>query len=472
MISVPSRRLLLSGNRIGIFLLLIFLLLSSGACSLFNKGTTSTTPDKRTPEEIKPRTTAPVEKVDTMQWKKADEKTTAGPIRKQETISPTNPEKINIAKKDKYNVGILLPLYSQLQKDVLNDNVLKMVHFASGVRMAVSKLRQENVSLNIRVIDIELNSNRLEKLIQSDSLKEYDFIVGPFKTDHLQTLSAYCRKEGKVLISPWNTSPSITKDNPFYFQLKPGLKVHCEAISKDIISNFKSSQVVLVAKEADTREQEYFPYFTNSVAFKSSPTHKNKISQLLLKSDKNGRLSAETIRKKLAENQTTVFIVPYWADEAFILQFLHALNGEVSDKHSVVVYGLPQWLDFGKLTYDLFERLQVRLSYSGFIDRSDPGVKTFRQSFFDQNGVLPLEDAFYGYDVMYWLGTEIKRNQMDFINKVHKKHQSGLFNPIDLHRISFSGGTVSDNFSTFDLTENQAISIIKLVDYRFRSANQ
>lgn len=472
MISVPSRRLLLSGNRTEILLLLSFLLIVSGGCSLFSKSTASSTPDKKPAEEMRPKPTTPVEKVDTMQWKKADEKTTAGPIRKQETISPANPEKINIPKKDKYNIGVLLPLYSKLQKDVLNDNVLKMVHFATGVRMAISKLRQENVSLNIRVIDIELHTNRLEKMIQSDSLKEYDFIVGPFKTDHLQTLSAYCRKEGKVLISPWNTSPSITRDNPYYFQLKPGLKVHCEAISKDVITNFKSSQVVLVAKEEDTREQEYFSYFTNSVAFKSSPTHKNKTSQLLLKSDKNGRLSAETIRKKLVENQTTVFIVPYWADEAFILQFLHALNGEVSDKYPVVVYGLPQWLDFGKLTYDLFERMQVRLSYSGFIDRSDPAVKTFRQNYFEQNGVLPLEDAFYGYDVMYWLGTEIKRNQADFINKVHKKHQAGLFNPIDLQRISFSGEAVSDNFSTFDITENQSVSIIKLVDYRFRAANQ
>jgi hypothetical protein len=472
MISVQSRRLLLSGNKIGILCLLSILLLSTGACALFNKTSTSPTTDKDTKpaEEVKPRPTTPVEKVDTMEWKKPDEKTTSGPIRNQELIIPDHPEKVNFPKKDKYNVGVLLPLYSQLQKDVLNENVLKMVHFASGLRIAVNKLRNENVSLNIKVLDIELHSNRLEQLMESDSLKEFDFIVGPFKADHLQTLAAYCRKEGKVLLSPWNASPNITKDNPFYFQLKPGLKVHCEAISKDIISNFKSSQVVLVAKESDTREQEYFPYFTNSVAFKSSPTHKNKISQILLKSDKNGRLSSETIRNKLVENQTTVFIVPYWAEEAFILQFLHALNREVSDKYPVVVYGLPQWLDFGKLTYDLFEKLQVRLSYNGFIDKTDPEVIAFRQSYFDQNGVLPLEEAFYGYDMMYWLGTEIKRTKSDFINKVHKKHQTGLFNPIDLHRISYSGGAVSDNFSTFDITENQAISIIRLVDYRFRVA--
>src|SRR5690606_29384844 len=209
-------------------------------------------------------------------------------------------------------------------------------------------------------------------------------------------------KEGKVLISPWNSNPNITKDNPFYFQLKPGLKAHCEVISKDIISNFKSSQVVLVAKESDTREQEYFPLFINSVAFKSSPTRKNKVSQLLLKSDKSGRLSGESIRSRLVENQTTVFIVPYWSDETFILQFLHALNREVSEKYPVVVYGLPQWLEFGKLTYDLFEKLQVRLSYSGFVDKSDTRVIAFRQTFFDQNGVLPLEDAYYGHDVMYW----------------------------------------------------------------------
>lgn len=474
MISVPSLRLLSSGNRIGVFFILSFLLLTAGACSLFNKASKipDTSPERTPVEEAKPRPATPREKVDTMQWKKPDEKTTAGPIRKQETILPDNPEKVNIPKKDKYNVGVLLPLYSQLQKDLLNENVLKMVHFAIGLRMAVSKLRQENVSLNVRVLDIELHSNRLDKLLETDSLKEFDFIVGPFKTDHLQLLSTYCRKEGKVLISPWNTSSSITMDNPFYFQMKPGLKVHCETISKDIISNFKSSQVVLVARESDTREQEYFPYFTNSVAFKSSPTHKNKVSSLLLKSDKNGRLSGDAIRKKLVENQTTVFIVPYWADESFILQFLHALNGTVSDKYPVVVYGLPQWLDFGKLTYDLFERLQVRLSYSGFVDRSNPAVTAFRQTFFDQNGVLPLEDAFYGHDVMYWLGSEIKKNKADFINKVHKKHQAGLFSPIDLMRISYSGGAVSDNFSTFDITENHAVSIIKLVDYRFQIANQ
>ncbi len=456
----------MSGSRLSGIVLVALLLCTLPACSVFRPKTADTPAKRPSPDApARPPREERNARIDTIQWK--SDPAGPGPIRSEQKTRPSASAGTRRTVRSVYKVAFLLPLYSSVQKEQLNDNVLKMVHFLSGMRMAEKSLAAGSPEIQWRILDVEAYADRMNTLIRKDSLAEYDIVVGPYKTEHLQELAKYCREEGKLLISPWNTAGTITSDNPYYIQMRPGIRAHCEAIASELTGKYRMAQVQLVAREKDERERSYFDFIRKTPAFQKDALLKKNTREWLLK-EEDGRVRPEDFAGRLSETGVTVFVLPYWSQEAFVLQFLNTLAAAMTDKHQVVVFGLPQWLSFPNLGYDLLDRLNVRLSSNHFMDIRSAEVKTFRSDFFERNGVPPLEDAYYGYDLVYWLAKVLKQPDEDWQVILNRPYDSGLFNKVDLIKMHADGAPVSDDFSKFDYYENKTVRIIRLQDYRFQ----
>ena len=98
-----------------------------------------------------------------------------------------------------------------------------------------------------------------------------------------------------------------------------------------------------------------------------------------------------------------LFRSPSW-NEPFVAALLKKLSLS-SQKNNIVVYGMPQWLDFDKSLNSLFAATNVHLSSSTFIDANNPEVRHFRNMYLAKFNKIPSTDSYLGYDcVMYFVG--------------------------------------------------------------------
>jgi len=462
---VPNRLRRLNGSNIALVFLLWLALVSLSACNILNTKRSKPTPDRPSAGKEVPPLKDQTMKMDTLSWTRGDGPHADTPIKQPETTSPKKPAII----KDFYKVAVLIPLYTTMNEDAQkNENLRKMLHFMLGMEIASEHKRRGTPQIQFDFIDIESYTNRIQSILKKDSLGSYDLIVGPYKTSDLQAVSKFSSKYDIPVISPWNASSTITDNNPLYIQLKPGLKPHAETIAEHIVRNYPGSEVYLVASESHTREVSNLDLFANTKAFLSAKNRGVSPVKKVLHT-KVGNMDGE-IQKLLSGNQPKIFVLPYFSEWNFVSSFLNRVNALKKEGQRVIIYGLPQIIESGKIEYQLFHDLNLHISYFNHIDPNDSEVIRFASQFVDKFGDRPMEDAFLGYDLAIWISQALRGSGIDFV-KNHNKHayNQGLFNDVRITPV-YGSRAPSDDFSNYIYLENSGLSIIRLVNYRFEAA--
>jgi len=463
MTSVPNHLPLLNGNKVFIAVLICLTALLLPACNSIKKIKSKPSPPRSEGERTVPSEKDRPMKVDTMIWTRDD--------KAELPTAPNQPEvkesDIIPGKKDLYKVGVLIPLYSASGESVSqNENLRRMLHFVLGMELAAARKGKGTPEVIFEIIDVEHYSNRIQSLVNKDSLGKYDIIIGPYKTSDLQAVSRFSDRYKIPLISPWNASSTITDNNPKYVQIKPGLKMHAEKISDHIAKTYPQADVCLIAKSGHTREIESMDFFYNSPAFKSRSYNLRNLQKSIIVEDDQG--FDEEIRSLLRGDSRKIFILPYYTNWDFVSKFLNRLNRLKREDQNVMVYGLPQLVESGKIDFKYFDELNIHISYFNYTDPSDPEVARFNRQFVESYGDRPLEDAYLGYDLATWISYSLKQYGPDFIQKsAYADYRQGLFNNIELMPV-YGGNAPKDDFSNFIYSENKSLKIVKYSNSKFQ----
>lgn len=466
MILARNRHQLLNGNN---FLLAGFLILSlSCHTALRSKDSQISTQKKETPPEHKK---TPVEPMDTVQWTIKDKPKTDTkiPVEKELLQNSTEIDRTISELKSIYKVLFLVPQYSNLKPES-NENLTRMAHFTMGSKMAISDFPKLKTTIEIDLFDIELYKNRMQNLIKNDSLDHYDAFVGPYKTEDIKLLQEFTKGKNKWIFSPWNTNNSLLMDEPNYVQLKPGIEAHCESISKHISEHYPKVKTYVVCEKSDEREQGYFQFFKNSQHFRSNKLLAARL-ELLLVDGESGLLESKSLSEAYKEDLHNIYIIPYWANHTFVLKFLESMGPYLLDKSNVTVYGLPQWLHFQQIQMELYDRYNIRLSAHAYYNTAEFAEGNFRKRFFEAYNTIPLEDAFYGYELTYWLIQTINQNGLNS-KGMNNVFTDLPFYPMDLREYIAPGSSPRDVHKQINGFENRYTYMIKLQNYRFVLSDQ
>lgn len=373
-----------------------------------------------------------------------------------------------------YNVTTMLPFVTNkfsYESSSLPENSDWAVHFYGGMRMALDVLDQEGVGLNVTVLDTKGQTSEVTNLLRTnDEITNAHLLMGPYRKENVKLVADYAQRENKTFVSPYSASTGITNRNPNYIQVNPTLESHAEAIMQHARKTYRTDQVVLVTRDkpAEKARMEYFQQENYRI---DGATTGPRLREFVI-SDDTPDLNKTEVKPYITLGTTTVFVIPSWSSEAFIGAFLRKIYIEA--RYSpIVVYGMPQWLDFNNIDYDVFENLNVHLSSSSFIDPYSPKVQEFKRRFFDRYGVTPNEEAFMGYDDMLYFGRMLK--------KYGTKFQFFLDQSIgtDYLHTQFKVNKVLDPQSmrpesrteVIEKFENKYVNILKFDQYQFQLAN-
>lgn len=423
----------------------------------------------------------PVETMDTIRWKEVPYDSIP-PIRSQvlagEEDKSDAPERTGRGEYGTefysfYKIALILPFltddYNSSNSEI-NERSNWALQFYGGAQMAFEKLEDEGARLNIAVMDSKADTRRMDTLLTSRSeLLDAHLIIGPYRKENVEKVASFAQRTGKAYVSPHSASSGIATGNPDYIQVSPTLESHCKAITRHVRQHFRPGQVVLVARDKDA-ETARFPYFQNENYLIEGVRHDSVKFKEYVVEERSASFQNINLAPFLTAMDTVAFVLPSWSNETFILSFLSRLKLARQPYNYVEVYGMPQWMSYERMDYDLYEGLNVHVSSDTYIDPYDQEVQLFRRRFFDRYGIPPRDEAFLGYDVMLYFGRMIKKYGTKFQYSLEKEPQQMLHTRFDFERVVRAGRAAGQESNLIDRFENKYVNILKFEDYQFQRA--
>lgn len=492
MISAPNHLPRLNGSRYNLLFIFIGLLFFSSGCELFRKVPKSERQGKGDGENLEviegrrvfnkttgkwEYTTRVDEPMDTVQWTFLPENdsdiSSSEETRKMEEAARRLKEK-----KTDFKIAYLLPFLSNRFNPLdinLDPRSELFLQFYEGARLALDSFHHANHSVNLEIFtyDTQASPTKVTEILKRPELQEMDLIIGPYRSVNIAKVADFTRQHQQIMISPFSSEGNQTTNNPRFIQFTPSLKAHSRAMMQDIHEQFPDKRVVVVIRDkAD--ELSRVPFFREAALLASTnPTFADSIRTLIVSAEDEDfsrevkENEPDVLEPYLVEGDTTVFVVPSWSNESFVYSFLRKLH-IVRGDNPVVVYGMPQWQQFELVSYDYYEKLNVRISSAQYIDKKRPEVREFNRLFLEKYGALPIFEAYLGFDVTAFMVEALEAYGSEFIEELDQLHYTGLQNDLHFERVAPEDPNVEMNPDQYDYQENTHVNILEFKNYQFQ----
>jgi ABC-type branched-subunit amino acid transport system substrate-binding protein len=433
-------------------------------------------------DKVKTSTTT---KVDTIAWKTASPKVTPaiGSV-KQQTNTKTNTttssttktntttsskpidysgtfrpsSSISIPKnskiKESYSVAMMLPFFSDKFSELdrqMYDKSYWAMNFYGGARLALDSLDAEGIALTVNVLDTKANEQTVATLLGDNAVKSADLIIGGETKGNVKLIADYAKLSDKLYVSPYSSNIENIGENQNFIQISPNLKTYCEAMLRSIRTHNTNTRIVCVTRADKPNEKETASFIQQIAA---------EIPFSEVSSD------AFTPSIQLVPSMTTVFVIPANKDETYIYSLLKKIEAAKNSKSTIIVYGMPSWLNFSVNGFDSFEALKVRIPTSSFVDKDSPRSKGFARAFFSIYNTAPTDEAYQGYDIMLYMGRMMKAYGTKFSEVVELAPYYGL----STHYI-FDRDKNSNDLSRTNRFQNKYVNILKFENGFFQLEN-
>lgn len=343
-------------------------------------------------------------------------------------------------KEDIYDVLCLLPFHGR--------HMEKGRSLYAGIKLAADAV---DLTVNVRITTLDIS--RLEEEPQTLrrilSLPEFDAIISPYTTDNVNHVIELTQGSGAVVLSPWNTSPSINRFDQ-YIQLNPGLRSHFSGIVDWTTREYGVDQTLIVSHKNDASSV--------SMLQKINPDLENYYTAL------NPTEDISKLNELIASKNVKAVIVPIWrsSDEAYFLSLLSAINA-ARGSQNISVFILSSWMDNDNINFDQYSGLNLHFTNSRFVNSNSRMVQRFEEQYILEYNYFPDNEVYFGHDIyrmtIEWL-TEYNHRIKDEI--VNYDCQDCFF------RYDFVN-EVTDDGQTFIL--NDHVDIISLSNFQYNRVN-
>ncbi|MCS7035169.1 MAG: ABC transporter substrate-binding protein [Saprospiraceae bacterium] len=390
--------------------------------------------------------------MDTIRWRPAP--STQPPIGDE----PTRPS----SSTSPYRIALLLPFLTDLadpQGITLPERSLPALQFYAGAMLALKRLSETNLNLEIEVLDTRLNDADFQRLLDHPRVQKAQVIVGPMRPSHISLMAERAKQNRQIVISPESPTLGLTRQNPDFIQITPSLRAHGAAIAQHILARYRPENVSLILRRREAERSAFF-----------QPTNGRRFAEILTP-DEGNYFDKIDLEPCFRPGQTTVFILPTWGNQDFVMAFFRKLSTARRGR-PVAVYGMPQWRQFENIEPEYFADLNVHISSAAYIDPSNEAVRAFQQTFYDAYGTVPDDDAFNGYDVLMLMGQWLQRFGLSFPQRLPAEPLfNGLRGTYRFARVPAEGPAPTERLSAhYDYIENTSVHILRFQNYRFEPA--
>jgi hypothetical protein len=141
-------------------------------------------------------------------------------------------------------------------------------------------------------------------------------------------------------------------------------------------------------------------------------------------------LTGFPLEGKLKKGMINYILVPS-ADQSFVANALNRIQG-LADAYTVVVVGLPNWMNFGSIDAELFQKVQLLYTSEKFVDYQRSDLMWFRKLYQERYFTDPHDLAYRGFDAGIFWGMLLLKYPNDFDLHLTDPDKKRLVNDFEL----------------------------------------
>lgn len=320
--------------------------------------------------------------------------------------------------KDTYSVSVLMPfLVNTLTPSAGSKRNQYVLDFYEGMKLAVDTLSKQGVKISLRAYDTERNVNKIKTVLNTDELKNTDLLVGPFFQEEVKPLQDFSQSMGINMFNPLHYNIELLGNNPFGFLYQPSLESMGRKAGEFMSANAKR-KTCLVFYGTNRRDSTLAANFMATAREKGI---KVMASHRLSREQSGNILSILTTPtefddyknpKQFSLKKDSVGGIFVASDDALI--YAKVISGIETRGDQIPVLGSEAWLEQHTIDLEKFQNLPITLMAPNFVDPARPYARAFTRKYVKNHGRVPTTYASIGYELMLFLGNQLKKNGVYF----------------------------------------------------------
>lgn len=320
--------------------------------------------------------------------------------------------------KDTYSVSLVMPfMVNTLEPSAgvkRNQNVLD---FYEGMKLAVDTLAKQGVKISLRAYDTERNAGKIRNVLATEELKNTDLLVGPFFQEEVKPLADFSSSNSINLFNPLHNNIELLGSNPFAFMFQPSLESMGRKAGEFASANAKR-KTFLVFYGTTRRDSALAASFTAAALAKGmKPIGSHRLSReqsasILTILTTPTELDDYKNAKQFSLKKDSVGAIFVASDDALI--YAKVISGIETRGDQIPVLGSESWIEQHTIDLEKFQNLPITLIAPNFVDTSRPYAKAFARKYVKTHGRVPTTYSSTGYEMMLFLGNQLKKNGVYF----------------------------------------------------------
>lgn len=358
--------------------------------------------------------------------KKAETKSDANI--KQQTTPPTNQE---LFEKSKKSAQALNPIRAALVlpfnlDDVENKSTL-MVEYYEGLLLAMDSLKQQGISIDLRVYDSGDRNQSITPLLNKEELKNMHIIFGPGHSEHVKPLADFAKKHRIRLVIPFTSKDSEVFTNPYVYQINTPQSYLFSQVYKHFAEMFGNYNIIFVQAE----DEKYKEEFIGGLKHELENRHIKFQTMAMPGAEENNVVTDSIQMEKVLSNEKPNIFIPTSSSNITLIKLLPYLQLAVrreatkENPRKINLFGYPDWQKYTNDHLQAFYETDTYF-YSSFYTNNllAPSIrfnKSYRYwynkemaSTFPKYGMLGFDTAYFFLKALGKYGT----NMEEKLNKV------------------------------------------------------
>ncbi len=368
-----------------------------------------------------------------------------------------------------YKVALMMPLYLEqvndefMETEVSNKQLLakpfSYLHFYEGFMIAVdSMVSQYDMKLDLKVYDVDQDTNKVIAAISDTWLLNADVIVGPFHVKAFERVMTFAAENDILIVNPMTNRDDLVVGNRNVVKVKPSYRYQMHNLESLIRDKYTDNNVFIFAEDTnsmdyvtmieDVAQRSINPYSLvpnkhikkvvkkhqdawqiEEVEFNENEYQSDNVildvalinqnpddSTKLRNQIMSFNYSVDSLNevKKIASSIRQNLFIVYGENKVFATEILNKIN-ILSGEYPSKLIALPDWSKFDRLFNENLMKLNTVFFDDDYTDYDTYSVGNFICKFRNSYGTEPKDIAYHGFNIG-WYFLNALMNYGDNIN--------------------------------------------------------
>lgn len=339
--------------------------------------------------------------------------------------------------------------------DSISSEKKKMIEFYQGILLALNKLKDEGVSVNLKVIDTKGEDNSIAPIMNGKDMKGVDIIFGPKYDKQITEASEYSKKHNIPLVLPINSNAEDVFNNPNIFQINTPQSYFQQEIFDNFRKQFSKPRVIIL----------------ESTGYNNSTFIKGMKQMMDTEKIPYTTISANTEAQRIADILKTgyqnIFILNTSSSGALkdIIPILQLVERIKNPEINTVLFGYPEYQIYASDHLDEFYEIDTYFYSWFYTNNTLPEAidfqNDFHKSFSRQMMVSYPNFASYGYDMAYYFLKGMSLYGTDFYKNLNSIDTEPVQMGFKFERVNNWGGFINKKVFFVHLSNDYTIERIE-----------